>query len=86
MNATIESAGSGARYALWEHGQSGEVFAVRMNETGRLTGCWGPLLSSQVVSLDCARVPYDEDPKDLVWIEEHRENWALSDLQSPPHY
>jgi hypothetical protein len=73
-------------YELWEHGQSGEVFAVRLNTEGEITGCCGPLLSNQVLTYQLPAHRYDEDPEDLTWIEEHRENWLPCEFQSPPHY
>jgi hypothetical protein len=77
---------NGTLYDLWEHGQSGTVFAVRMNETGRLTGCCGPLLSNQIRVSALEQYPYDENPRDLAWIEADREDWVLSELAAPPHY
>jgi hypothetical protein len=76
---------SDTTYELWEHGQSGEVFAVRLNGQ-RITGCRGPLFSNQVHAAKLREHPYDDDPSDLAWIERHRENWVPCDFQSPPHY
>ena len=78
---------SQATYEFWEHGQSGEVFAIRLNRTGRrITGMRGPLFSNQLYSARLADQPYDEDPSDLAWVEKHRDNWTLSEHQSPPRY
>jgi hypothetical protein len=63
-------------YRFWEHGQSGSVFAVRLNEQERLTGCHGPLLSNEIRAAQLPRYLYDEDPKQLAWIEGHRDNWV----------
>jgi hypothetical protein len=71
---------------LWEHGQSGEVFAVRLNRTGQVTGMRGPLLSNQLYNGALAGVEWDEDPRDVQWLERHRESWLPSEHQSPPHY
>src|SRR5438105_963697 len=47
-----EEAGSatGCTFEFWEHGQSGEVFAVRLGRDRRVTGCKGPLFSNQIRS------------------------------------
>ena len=74
------------KYELWEHGQSGEVFAVRLNRVGRITGCRGPLFSNEMRTSRLPEYRYDDDPGDLAWIEAHRENWARSEVQSPPCY
>ena len=73
-------------YELWEHGQSGAVFAVRLEENGSITGCRGPLVSAEIMGAAPARFQYDTDPAALAWIQRHRENWTPSDFQSPPHY
>ena len=72
-------------YEFWEHGQSGAVFAIRLNRKRQVTGCLGPLFSNQIQGERLAVYGYDDNPKDLRWIEAHRENWTPSDLQSPPH-
>src|SRR5688572_29589515 len=41
-------ADGGSVYEFWEHGQSGEVFAVRLNRHRQITGCKGPLFSNQI--------------------------------------
>jgi hypothetical protein len=74
------------RYELWEHGQSGEVFAVRLSGNGMITGCRGPLFSNEMRTSRLPHYRYDEDPGDLQWIEAHRENWIPSEIQSPPRY
>ena len=66
----------GSIYEFWEHGQSGEVFAVRLNRQRQITGCKGPLFSNQIRQEKLYDYRYDEDPRDLSWIERHRENWA----------
>lgn len=63
-------------YRFWEHGQSGAVFAVRLDQDERLTGCCGPLLSNEISASELPFYFYDENPKDLAWIEGHRENWV----------
>jgi hypothetical protein len=73
-------------YEFWEHGQSGEVYAIRLDPQGRITGCRGPLLSDQIHTDQLPHYPYDSDPTDLTWIDQTRENWAPLELQSPPHY
>lgn len=66
----------GSLYEYWEHGQSGEVFAVRLNRQRQITGCKGPLFSDQIRLEKLYDYGYDEDPRDLTWIESHRENWV----------
>lgn len=73
-------------YAFWAHGQSGEVFAVRLDGSDRIDGCYGPLLSRDIRDRELPRYPYSTDPGALAWIERHRENWAPSELAYPPHY
>jgi hypothetical protein len=75
----------GSSYELWEHGQSGAVFAVRLDRARRITGCSGPLFSNQIRPGELAFYSYDEDPRDLRWIEQHRENWDPAPVASPPH-
>ncbi|MGV3721329.1 MAG: hypothetical protein ACO1SX_10515 [Actinomycetota bacterium] len=62
-------------YEIWEHGQSGEVFAVRLDAAGRITGCRGPLVSEQLIPVEPASYEYDEDPDSLTWLEATREHW-----------
>lgn len=73
-------------YELWEHGQSGEVFAVRLDRTGHITGLRGPLLSNQLYNGALAAAEFDEDPDDVKWLESHRESWVPAEHQSPPRY
>ena len=63
-------------YRFWEHGKSGSVLAVRLNDRDQLTGVHGPLLSNQMQSDQLPRFPYDEQPRHLDWLESHRENWV----------
>jgi hypothetical protein len=85
-NGDISAMKLGCRYEFWAHGQSGEVFAVRLNVKGSITGCRGPLLSNEMRTARLPEYRYDEDPRDLAWIEAHRESWAPSEIQSPPQY
>lgn len=73
-------------FEFWERGQSGEVFAMQLDYNGVVTGCYGPLVSNQIRSSALPNYPYFDDPGYLAWIETHRENWAPTDLQLPPHY
>lgn len=75
-----------SHYELWEHGQSGEVFAVRLDRGGHVTGLRGPLLSNQLYNGALGTLEFDEDPRDVQWVEDHRENWVPSELASPPRY
>jgi len=79
LDTTPGSSGRGEvafTYEFWEHGQSGEVFAVRLDWQRRITGCQGPLFSNQIRNERLRAYHYDEDPADLAWIEKHRESWA----------
>ena len=67
---------SAATYQFWEHGQSGEVFAIRLDGSGRITGLRGPLFSNQMLSNQLPVYRYDDDPEDLAWLEARRENWV----------
>lgn len=62
-------------YEIWEHGQSGEVFAVRLNAAGRITGCCGPMVSEQLIPVEPEGYEYDHDPKSLEWLESTRAHW-----------
>ena len=73
------------KYELWEHGQSGEVFAVRLDRTGQITGLRGPLLSNQLYN-GALTAEFDDNPADVRWLEKHRESWVPSEHGSPPHY
>ena len=75
----------GSSYELWEHGQSGAVFAVRLDSARQITGCWGPLLSNQIRVAHLDGYPYDDNPRDLAWIERHRDNWEPAPLASLPY-
>ena len=63
-------------FEFWEHGQSGEVFAVRLDRGGAVTGLHGPLVSDQIHTAELPSYPYDAGTDDLQWVEAHRENWA----------
>ena len=76
---------SAIKYELWEHGQSGEVFAVRLDRTGHITGLRGPLLSNQLYN-GALGAEFDDNPTDLQWLERHRESWVPAEHGSPPHY
>ena len=69
-------AATGCTFEFWEHGQSGEVFAVRLGRDQRITGCKGPLFSNQIRSEELSGWRFDSDPRALAWIESHRENWV----------
>ena len=65
----------GSTYEIWEHGPSGEVFAVRLDPQGGITGCRGPLVSEQLIPAEPASYEYDQDPESLTWLEATREHW-----------
>ena len=69
-------------YQYWEHGQSGAIFAIRLNRWGQVTGCRGPLLSNEIREERLPWLPYDEDLRDLTWIERHRDNWEPAPFHS----
>jgi len=73
---------TGCTFEFWEHGQSGEIFAVRLGQDRRITGCKGPLFSNQIRSDELSRWRFDSDPRDLAWIEAHRENWVRATFLS----
>ena len=73
---------SPSTYQFWEHGQSGAIFAIRLNRRGQVTGCRGPLLSNEICEADLPRLSYDEDLRDLGWIERHRESWEPAPFQT----
>jgi hypothetical protein len=72
-------------YEFWEHGQSGAVFAVRLSADRRVTGCTGPLFSNQIRTVELPRYAYDDDPRELSWIERHRESWAPAGFIGAPY-
>ena len=74
------------RYEFWEHDQSGEIYAVRLNDRGDIDGFYGPLLSHQVRADRLAQFPYESDPKVVRWIENDRDDWIYPELVLPPRY
>lgn len=63
---------STTRYEYWQHGHSGEVWAVRLSPLGRLTGTCGPLHYTEHGRPELLPdYHYDDDDDETAWIRQH---------------
>lgn len=66
------------RYEYWQHGGSGEVWAVRLDPSGDVTGSCGPLHYSEYRRPELLPdYHYDDAPEDADWVQEHEREFSL---------
>jgi hypothetical protein len=65
------------RYQFWKHSKTGEVYAVRIDKDGIVTGAVGPMHYLDRKDEDLPYYEYDDDPEDGEWMQRNKDNFLL---------